>query len=109
MQIDPNANPNLRFHLDLYTTGAEQNAGQLARMIRCGVERYGQRFVPSFGVLNDGEGPEQIFVPPATLQRNLQIARESGASEIWLFGSNSLNQEYLAAIHAILPVERLDN
>lgn len=105
MYIDPVAMPNARLHLDFYTTGAGQNAQELAQIMRCGVERYGERFVPSLGVLNDNEGPAEIFIPVDTLRRNLQIARDAGVSEIWLFGSNGLNPEYLDAIRATLPVK----
>ena len=76
-------------------------------MLRCGVERYGAQFIPSFGVLNDAEGPAEIFVPPETLRRNLGLARAAGVSEIWIFGVNGLNSEYLSALHETLPLESL--
>mgnify|MGYP001569888165 CR=1 FL=1 len=72
------------------------------------VERYGERFVPSLGVLNDGEGPAHIFVPPTTLRRNLQLAREAGVAEVWLFGVNGLNDEYLSALRETLSLESIE-
>jgi hypothetical protein len=107
MHFDPNDYPQVRLHLDLYTTGAGQNADELTRILRCGVERYGARFIPSFGVLNDSEGPPELFVPPETFRRNLNLARAAGVSEIWIFGANGLNSEYLAALHDTLPLESL--
>jgi hypothetical protein len=107
MYIDPASMPNARLHLDMYATGEGQDAQQLARIIRCGVERYGERFIPALGVLNDNEGPPEVFVPTNTFKRNLEIARANGASEVWIFGANGLNPEYLAALHASLPLEKL--
>jgi hypothetical protein len=107
MHADPHDYQSVRLHLDLYTTGSGQEAGELARVLRCGVERYGERFIPSLGVLNDNEGPPEVFVPTATLRRNLEIARAAGASEVWLFGVNGLDQENLAALRETLPLERL--
>ncbi len=60
---------------------------------------------PSLGVLNDNEGPPEIFVPPDTFRRNLQIAREAGVSEVWIFGANGLNDDYLRALRETLPLE----
>lgn len=107
LHFDPLEYPTLHLHLDLYTTGTGQDAAELARLARCGVERYGARFIPSLGVLNDGEGPEEIFVPPATLERNLRIVRAAGVSEVWFFGVNGLNPAYLEAIQSTLPLESL--
>ena len=107
MHFDPLDYEQVRLHLDLYTTGAGQDADRLRRIIRCGVERYGERFIPSLGVLNDNEGPPDIFVPPDTFRRNLQIAREAGVSEVWVFGSNGLNDEYLRALRETLPLEEI--
>jgi hypothetical protein len=107
MHFDPSENPRVSLQLDLYTAGAGQPREELARILRCGVEAYGQRFIPAFGVLNDGEGPADIFVPPETLRRNLQLAREAGVSEIWLFGVNGLNSAYLTALKETLPLESL--
>jgi hypothetical protein len=107
MHFDPSEYPMASVHLDLYTAGEGQPKDALAQILRCGVEAYSDRFVPSFGVLNDGEGPENIFVPVTTLKRNLQLARAAGVSEIWLFGANGLNPEYLAALKKTLPLESL--
>jgi hypothetical protein len=107
MHFDPADYPQVRLHLDLYTTGAGQNADELTRILRCSVERYGTRFIPSFGVLNDGEGPAEIFIPPDTFRRNLRLARAAGVSEIWIFGANGLNSDYLAALRDTLPLESL--
>jgi hypothetical protein len=107
LHFDPLNYPAVSLHLDLYARGDGLPQAQMARILRCGVERYGARFIPSLGVLNDGEGPEQGFVPPATLRRNLELARAAGVAQVWLFGVNGLNAEYLEAIRATLPLERL--
>ena len=107
MHFDPADYPMVSLQLDLYTAGEGQPKDLLAQVLRCGVEAYGDRFIPSFGVLNDGQGPENIFVPVNTLKRNLQLARAAGVSEIWLFGANGLNAEYLAALKETLPLESL--
>jgi hypothetical protein len=78
-----------------------------ARIARCGVERYGEHFIPSFGVLDDGLGSPDEFVTPAGLQRDLEAARAAGVSQVWLFGLNGINEEYLAALHASLPLDAL--
>ncbi len=107
LHFDPQDYPNVRLHLDLYSTGTGQDAGEFSQIVRCGLERYGERFIPSLGVLDDGEGPKEAFVPPATFRRNLQLVRAAGASEIWLFGVNGLSREYLDALHATIPLEAL--
>jgi hypothetical protein len=107
LHFDPLDYPAVSLHLDLYATGAGLAKEQMAQVLRCGVERYGARFIPSLGVLNDGEGPPQVFVPPQTLRRDLRLAREAGVGEVWLFGVNGLNEEYLSALHETLPLERL--
>ena len=107
MHFDPLDYPAVTLHLNLYTTGSGLPSDELARILRCGVEKYGERFIPAFGSLNDGEGPEEIFVPPDTLRRDLQLAREAGVSEVWLFGVNGLNKDYLSAIRETLPLESL--
>jgi hypothetical protein len=38
----------------------------MARVLRCGVKRYGERFFPSLGVLNDRQGPASIFALTTT-------------------------------------------
>jgi len=98
LQFDPAEYSDVSLQLDFYTAGDGQPRAELARMLRCGVEAYGDRFVPSFGVLDDGEGAPDLFVPAATLRRNLQLARQAGVSEIWLFGVNGLNEAYVSAI-----------
>ncbi len=108
MQFDPLEYPTVSLQLDLYMTGAGVPDDQLLRLLRCGVERYGARFVPSLGVLNDGGGDPSIFVPPDTLRRVLKDVRESGVQEVWLFGSNGLNSDVLSIIHDTLPVAKLD-
>jgi hypothetical protein len=105
MRVDPSETPNARLHLDMYATGGGRDPKELNQIVRCGIERYGERFIPSLGVLNDGEGPPEVFVPMDTFQRNLRVVREAGASEVWFFGSNGLNPEYLDAIRTILPIE----
>jgi hypothetical protein len=107
MHFDPLDYPTVYLHLNLYTTGGGLPADELSRILRCGVERYGERFIPSFGSLNDGEGPAEIFVPAETLRRDLQLAREAGVSEIWLFGVNGLNEDYLSALRETVPLETL--
>lgn len=66
--------------------------------MRCGVEQYGERFIPAFGVLNDGEGPDNLFVTPERLRQDLRLAREAGVAEVWLFGANGLNAEVLTIV-----------
>jgi len=96
-------------HLDLYMRGSGIPDEQMYRILRCGVERYNNRFIPSLGVLDDGEGPEDIFVPVETLRRNLELARKAGVTEVWLFGVNGLNEEYLSALKESLPLEILND
>ncbi len=109
MHFDPLEYPAVSLHLNLYTTGSGLPSDQMARVLRCGVERYDERFIPALGVLNDGEGPEHIFVPPETLRRDLQLARQAGVTEVWLFGVNGLNDDYLSALWETLPLESLPN
>jgi hypothetical protein len=106
MHFDPLDYPQVSLHLDLYNTGAGRPAEQMARIMRCGVERYGARFIPALGVLNDGAGQPDEFVPPATLHRDLQLARAAGVSELWLFGVNGLNNEVVQMLRQTLPLER---
>jgi hypothetical protein len=106
LHFDPNDYANIYFHLNLYTTGDGQAEDELRRILRCGVEQYGTRFIPSLGVLNDGEGEDSIFIPVETLRRNLRFAREAGVYEIWVFGVNGLNEDYLDVIRETIPVER---
>ncbi|HKZ70078.1 MAG TPA: hypothetical protein VJ020_08355, partial [Anaerolineales bacterium] len=107
MHFDPLDYLTVSLHLSLYTTGSGLPEDEVRRILRCGVERYGDRFIPAFGSLNDGEGSEEIFVPAETLRRDLQLAREAGVSEIWLFGVNGLNADYLSALRETVPLETL--
>jgi hypothetical protein len=109
MHFDPREYGALWLHLDLYQTGSGLGEAQMARVLRCGVERYGERFIPSLGVLNDGEGPASIFVSTMTLRRDLRLARAAGVQEIWLFGVNGLNAEYLSVLRETLPLESISN
>ncbi len=101
LNVEASAYPNVRLHLDMYASGAGWPAGLVARVLRCGVERYGGRFVPNFGSLDDGLGSGP-FVSAEAVARDLRLAREAGVSEVWLFGVNGLNAEYLAAVRAAL-------
>ena len=107
LHFDPLDYPAVSLHLDLYAKGDGLPAEQMSRILRCGVERYGARFIPSLGVLNDGEGPDNIFVPPQTLRRDLGLVHAAGVSEVWLFGVNGLTAEYIKALRDMLPLERL--
>ncbi|MDY7077501.1 MAG: hypothetical protein SXV54_11325 [Chloroflexota bacterium] len=107
MHYDPHDYPVVSLQLNLYMTGSGLPSDETARILRCGVERYGERFVPALGVLNDGEGPEHVFVPVKTLRRNLELAREAGVAEVWLFGVNGLSEEYLSVLQETLPLEPL--
>jgi hypothetical protein len=105
MHYDPLDYPQVSLHLDLYNTGAGRPAEQMARIMRCGVERYGERFIPALGALDDGAGRPDQFVPLPTLRRDLQLAREAGVSELWLFSVNGLNQEVVTMLRETLPLE----
>jgi hypothetical protein len=105
LHYDPLDYSQVWLHLDLYTTGNGLPADLMATILRCGVERYGDRFIPAFGVLDDGVGDPDIYVPVETLERDLVLARAAGVSEVWIFGVNGLNEAYLAAVHRALPVE----
>ena len=107
LHYDPLDYPAVSLHLDLYTTSAGQPEPSLQQLIASGVTRYGSRFIPSLGVLNDGEGPAEQFVPPETLRRYLRVARAAGVSQVWLFGVNGLNDEYLRAVREELPLEKM--
>ncbi len=109
MHFDPLDYPAVSLQLDLYMTGAGAPDDPLVRLLRCGVKRYHERFVPSLGVLNDGEGDPAQFIPPETLRRVLQRVRESGVEEVWFFGSNGISDEFLAMLHETLPLATLDN
>ena len=106
MHFDPLDYPQVSLHLDLYNTGDGRPPEQMAQIMRCGVERYGARFIPALGVLNDGAGRPEQFVPLPTLQRDLLLARTAGVSELWLFGVNGLNDEVVQMLRETLPLER---
>ncbi len=106
MHFDPLDYPQVSLHLDLYMSGAGMSDDELTRILRCGVERYHERFIPSLGVLNDGEGPASVFVPQDTLRRNLKLAQDSGVQEVWLFGLNGLNSDIISMLHETLPLPR---
>jgi hypothetical protein len=106
MHFDPLDYPQVSLHLDLYNTGTGRPAEQMAQIMRCGVERYGTRFMPALGVLNDGAGRPEEFVPLPTLQRDLHLARAAGVSELWLFGVNGLNDDVVNMLRQSLPLER---
>jgi hypothetical protein len=103
-QFDPLRYRKVSMHLDLYATGDGLPDPLLRRVLRCGVERYGDRFIPSFGVLNDGQAAPDVFVPAATLQRYLRAARQAGVGEVWLFGANGLTGDVVRTLRATLPV-----
>lgn len=84
--FDPRQYPQVWMHLDLYATGAGLPDPVLRRVLRCGVERYGDRFIPSLGLLNDGQAAADAFVPAATLRRYLRAARQAGVTELWHLG-----------------------
>lgn len=104
LQFDPLRYRHVSVQLDLYATGDGLPDVLLRRVLRCGVERYGDRFIPSFGVLNDGQGAADAFVPTATLQRYLRAARQAGVGEVWLFGASGLTGDVVRTLHATLPV-----
>lgn len=108
MHFDPLEYPMVSLHLDLYMQGEGVASDVVAKILRCGVEKYGERFIPSLGVFNDGEGDPAIFIPPETFRRILTLARNSGVSEVWLFGVNGFNEEYLSIVREILPLASLD-
>jgi hypothetical protein len=107
MHFNPDDYDNLTLHLNLYSTGAGLPADEMARIIRCGVEEYEERFIPSLGVLNDGEGPESYFIPEKTFRRDLMLVRQAGVHEVWIFGVNGLNPRYINTIKEVLPVEKM--
>jgi hypothetical protein len=106
MHFDPLDYPQVSLHLDLYATGAGRPSDEMAHILRCGVERYGARFIPALGVLDDGAGRPNQFVPPETLQRDLQLTRAAGIPEVWLFGVNGMNENIVHMLHETLPLER---
>jgi hypothetical protein len=106
MHFDPLDYPQVSLHLDLYATGAGRPSDEMARILRCGAERYGARFIPALGVLDDGAGKPNQFVPVETLQRDLRLTRAAGIAEVWLFGLNGMNENIVNMLHQTLPLER---
>jgi hypothetical protein len=76
----------------------------MSRIMRCGVERYGSRFSPALGVLDDGHGTPHEFSHFETLRRDLQLARAAGVSELWLFSVNGLTPSVVQMLHETLPI-----
>jgi hypothetical protein len=105
MHFDPLDYPQVSLHLDLYSTGTGRPPEQLARILRCGVERYGPRFIPALGVLDDGHASSDHFVPLETLRRDLKLTRQAGVTEVWLFGVNGLSDAVVKTLHETLPLE----
>jgi len=105
MHFDPLDYPAVSLHRDLYTTGAGRPREQMARILRCGVERYGRRFIPALGVLDDGHASPDRFVPIETLRRDLRLARSAGVAEVWLFGVNGLSANVVKTLHETLPLD----
>jgi hypothetical protein len=105
MHFDPLDYPNVSLHLDLYEKGDGMPAAQMARILRCGVERYGPRFIPALGVLDDGHATSDQFIRFETLRRDIQLARQAGVSELWLFGVNGLTPSVARMLHETLPLE----
>lgn len=105
MHFDPLDYPNVWLHLDLYEKGDGMPTAQMARMLRCGVERYGERFIPALGVLDDGHPAPGQFIHFETLRRDLQLARAAGASQVWLFSVNGLTPSVVQMLHETLPLE----
>lgn len=105
MQFDPRSYSSVLLHLNFYETGNGLPADQMERRLRCGVETYGEKFVPSLGVLNDDLGPDTDFIPETTLQRDITLARKAGVSEVWLFGVNGLNSNIVRMLHNTLPLD----
>lgn len=104
LHYDPHDYTALTFHLGLYDSPPD---AEFYRIVRCGVERYGERFVPALGSLDDGEGPPELFLPPERLQRNLQLAHAAGVTEVWLFQVSGLNETTLPIIRETLPLDLL--
>jgi hypothetical protein len=104
MHFDPGDYPAVSLHLDLYEKGTGMPAEQMQQMLRCGVERYGPRFIPALGVLDDGHGKPGQFIHFETLRRDVQLARAAGVSELWLFSVNGLTPSVVQMLHETLPL-----
>ena len=97
--------PQVSLHLDLYAASAGRTSDEMARILHCGVERYGARFIPALGVLDDGAGRPDQFIAPETLQRDLKLSRAAGVPEVWLFGVNGMTENVVHMLHETLPLE----
>jgi hypothetical protein len=96
---DPNEYPNTYMHLELSTTGEGLPDERIYKVLRCGVEEYGEKFVPSFGMLNDLKENESLYIPLDTLKRYLVAAQNAGVSEVWLFSLRGLSTETIDMIN----------
>lgn len=105
MHFDPLDYPAVSLHLDLYERGDGMPAEQMARILRCGVERYGERFIPALGALDDGYPAPERFIRFELLRRDLQLARAAGVSEVWLFSASGLTPSVVRMLHETLPLE----
>ena len=105
MHFDPLDYPQVSLHLDLYASATSRTSDEMTRILRCGVERYGQRFIPALGVLDDGAGKPEQFIQPETLKRDLQLTRAAGVAEVWLFGLNGVTKHVVSMLHETLPLE----
>jgi hypothetical protein len=105
MHFDPLDYPAVSLHLDMYEKGVGMPAERFSRSLRCGVERYGSRFIPALGVLDDGNGEAGQFILPSTLRRDLELVRAAGVSEVWLFSVNGLSESTVRMLHETLPLE----
>ncbi len=111
LHVDPNEYPNVYLHLDLYATGKGFSNERLMQILRCGVEKYGDKFIPSFGMLSTGKKSPETYITMDTLKRYLKIAQKAGVSEVWLHSLEGLNSETIAAIRESLysKIKDLDN
>jgi hypothetical protein len=105
MHFDPLDYPQVSLHLDLYAAGAGRSSDEMTRILRCGSERYGKRFIPALGVLDDGAGKPDQFIAPEMLQRDLELTRAAGIPEVWLFGVNGMTENVVRMLHETLPLE----
>ncbi len=106
MQFDPLTYPVVKLHLDLYQKGDQEiNAERMARILNCGVSRYKERFIPSFGALADGQGTPDKFTRFETLRRDIQLSRAAGVSELWIFSASGITPDVITLLHESLPLE----
>lgn len=105
LHFDPNNYSNVTMHLDLHTTGDGIPENDMRQILLCGKEQYRDHFVPSFGSLDDGFASPDVFVPPETLQRDIQLAQASGISEIWVFSVSGLQPKYTDTLQKLYSPE----